>query len=125
MLNLSLFSQNINAENNILKLYILANQSKHISSPRIFCDSINLLLDLPIFHTTHMMGSSLLILTDNSCYQIADVFSTNKFICIDSPSRHSAKNVDFYSIEEFIDNKNYLEILINILSKQEYKNYVV
>lgn len=128
MLKIGLYSQHLNSDNNITSLYLLACSKKNIIyQPKLFCDQIHILSSYPTLHTSYLMGQQLLILTDNSVYQIADIFGSNRFICIDKPSRHSAKNVDFYSIEHF-NKKNeneYLEILQTIFFNGKYENYVI
>ena len=126
MYNLSLFSSNISQNNTIFSLYGLMIDANLIEHPTIFCDNINLPIKVPVLNTFHLMAANHNILCDNSVYDMAETYVSNRFICIDIPSRHEMPNVDHYSIEPFVQNQKVpeklLELLHKILSQEKYNH---
>jgi hypothetical protein len=125
MHDIKYYSAAVTPETNSFKLYGILRHHNLISDPVIFFDKKNVLTPLPEFHSRYLMSQNYLILTDNTCYDIADTFKSNKFICIDIPTRHNLSNVDHYNIEDFLEEKGRLDQLKKILSNKEYQNYVV
>lgn len=126
MYDIKLFTINANKENNMLGLYNMMVQAGLIAKPAIFCDTISVLSEIPRFHTFHLLTQNYLLLTDNSVNMIADTFNSNKFICIDIPSRFSYPNVDYYSLEDFYKKtpETNIKTVQEILNKG-YQKYVV
>jgi hypothetical protein len=129
MYNLSAYSSIIHQQTSVLAIYSALLENNLISKPKIFFDKrlIEIKAHIPLLHAWHLCSETQLVLTDNSVYDIADVFPSNKFICIDIPCRHNASNVDHYSIEPFAksqDAKHTLGLLLDILNKKDYEQYV-
>lgn len=125
MYNVSLYSNQMNQNTNILKLYQLAIDNNLINNPLIFCDSSELISKTPSLHTFNLLSKNLLVLTDNTVFDIVDTYRSNRFICIDIKGRHDYSKVDFYDIQQFNDPSTYVETLKNILSHQDYKQYAI
>jgi len=130
MYNISLYSSVLHDKTGVLAIYSALIEKNYIVEPKIFFDKrlINLKESIPALHAWHLCGAQELTLTDNTVYDIANIFPSNRFMCIDQPCRHQAPNVDHYSIEEFAKSKDQettLKMLLDILNKKEYEKYAI
>lgn len=128
MYNLSLYSAVLHQQTSILALYSALIDNNLVLEPRIFFDKrlIEIKNSIPLLHAWHLCGAQELVLTDNTVYDIAKIFPSNKFICVDIPCRHSAENVDHYSIEPFAKSKDAqttINLISDILNKKDYEEY--
>tara|TARA_R100000278_G_scaffold29947_1_gene27576 strand:- start:23138 stop:23515 length:378 start_codon:yes stop_codon:yes gene_type:complete len=123
--NISVFLQRIAAESHVLKIMSLTNPKK-IYIKEMFCDTNQMAnYHNPFFHSWMLMAENKLLLSDASCYNIAAIFDTNKFIAIDDPKfKQDMDNVEFVDINIF-NQGNTEEKLLEILGQDKYAKYKV
>tara|TARA_R110002073_G_scaffold314286_1_gene486510 strand:- start:140 stop:535 length:396 start_codon:yes stop_codon:yes gene_type:complete len=125
MYKVSAYSTVLHERSSVLAIYSSLVDANMISEPKIFYDrrNIDIAQTIPLLNTWHLCAATELVLTDNTVYDIANIYKSNRFIAIDLPCRHSAENVDHYSIEPFAKSNNAettLKLISDILSKEEY-----
>lgn len=128
MYNLSVYTTILHDRANVFTMYSALINANLVSEPKIFYDKSLILLNpkIPSFNAWHLCAAKELVLSDNTVYDIAHIFPSNKFISIDIPCRHNASNVSHYSIEPFVKLTNAedsIKLLIDILNQKEYADY--
>lgn len=125
MHKVALYSQKLNNETDILKIYLEAVHKGLISQPLLFSDDSSIILNASQLHTYNLLSQNLLVMTDNTIFNIVDIYNSNKFICIDDKSRYDYSKVDFYPKENFVQEEERLKQLQEIFAKEEYKKYEI
>jgi len=129
MYNLSVYSTVLHNRCNVFNMYLALIDANLISEPKVFYDKNTIVIkpEIPSFHAWHLCSAKELVLSDNTVYDIAHIFPSNKFISIDIPCRHNANNVSHYSIEPFVNltkTEDSVKLLTDILNQKEYADYV-
>ena len=129
MYNISLYTSILHDQSHALNAYAGLIESNLIARPKMFCDKrlTKVVSQIPVFNTWHLCSAQEFLLSDNTAYDIADVFPSNTFIAIDVPCRHSASNVFHYSIEPFLqlkEREDTIKLLTEILNQKEFEQYV-
>ena len=125
MYNISVFLQVIADQSHILKILSYTNP-KNIYIKDMFCD-INQMANYhnAFLHSYMLMSENKLLISDATCYRVADVFNTNKFICIDDIKfKQDMDNVEFIDIKTFTP-ENTEKNLLEILGQKKYEKYKV
>tara|TARA_R100001163_G_C5066306_1_gene204693 strand:- start:2662 stop:3066 length:405 start_codon:yes stop_codon:yes gene_type:complete len=125
MYKISAYSTVLHQQSAVMAIYSSLVDANMVTEPKIFYDrrTIDIVQSIPLLNTWHLCAATELVLTDNTVYDIADVYKSNRFIAVDLPCRHSAENVDHYSIEPFAKSNSpeiTLKLISDILSKEEY-----
>ncbi len=128
MYNLSVYTSILHDRCNVFSMYTALINANLVSEPKVFYDTTSILLKpgIPNFHAWHLCAAKELVLSDNTVYDIAHIFPSNKFISIDVPCRHNASNVSHYSIEPFLkltSTEDSVKLLVDILNQKEYADY--
>ena len=128
MYNTSLFTHKITENKcHIIEIVTAIKNPELINIQSIFCD-INELSNYhnPVFHTYFLMAENKLVISDATAYNIAGIFPTNNFICIDDSKfeRDDFDNVEFVDINLFT-RENVDEFLGKVLESQKYEKYKV
>ena len=129
MYKISIYSEKISQKSHIIQLLYRIKDPDLIWVKEIFCDQNQDLINThnPILNTSLMMSQDKLILSDVSCYNIANIFRTNNFICIDSNKHTNIPNLDnvqFVAFEDFKD-EDTSQKLKEILQVDKYEKYKI
>lgn len=123
MYNVSLFTQFLSDKSAIIQI---ANDQKVFDIQEIFCDKSNLInYGTSIFHTYFLIGERKLVLSDASVYNIANIYNSNDFICVDNGDlqQQGFDNVEFIDTNSLKNNLD--QKLREVLQQEKYNEYKI
>ena len=123
MYNVSLFTQYLSDKSYIIQI---ANDQKVFDIQAVFCDKSNLInYGTSIFHTYFLIGERKLVLCDASAYNIASIYNSNDFICVDNGDlqQQGFDNVEFIDVNSLQNNLD--QKLREVLQQEKYNEYKI